>query len=148
MTIETMANEVKLPLIRTGSIGVACCVAIALIGGLISQQRGDVFADGLWTLMATIPGVLIPMGILLQMPAKQPGEWGVPVLMGTVIRAMIVMTIGIAIYMTADPARVVFFLTLLTALMATLLVDVVSVLSLIQKHTTGMTPVGDAEGIS
>lgn len=148
MTIETVANEVKLPLIRTGSIALVCCVVVALAGGLISQQRGDQLTDGLWTLLATIPGVLIPLGILMQMPAKQAGQWGVPVLAGTVIRAMTVMTIGIAIYMLIDPARVVFFLTLLTALMITLLIDVASVLSLIQKHTTGLMPIADAEGIS
>jgi len=112
------------------------------------MQRGNQLSDGLWTLLATIPGVLIPMGILSRMPAKHAGEWGVPVLMGTMIRAMVVLTIGIALYMMIDPARVVFFLTLLSALMVVLLIDVVSVLSLIQKHAIGMTPMGDAEGIS
>lgn len=143
-----MPNAVKLPLIQTGLIGLVCCVVIAVAGGLISGQRDGVMADGLWTLLATIPGVVIPIGILLRMPAKMPGEWGVPVLMGTMIRAMVILTIGIAMYMIIEPSRIVFFLTLLTALMTTLLIDVVSVLSLIQKHTIGMTPMGDAEGIS
>jgi hypothetical protein len=148
MSNETMPIAVKLPLIQNGSIGLACCAAIAIVGGLISQQRGGMMSDGLWTLLATVPGVVIPIGILLGMPAKMPGEWGVPVLMGTMIRAMVVLTIGIALFMVIDPARVVFFLTLLSALMVALLVDVVSVLSLIQKHTRGMMPVSDAEGIS
>jgi energy-converting hydrogenase Eha subunit A len=147
-TIESMANEVKLPLIRTGLIALAFSVVVAIIGGLVSVQRGDAIGDGLWTLLATIPGVLIPIGILTRMPSKPAGEWGVPVLMGTMIRAMVVLTIGIALYMVIDPARVVFFLTLLSALMGMLLIDVLSVLSLIQKHATGLTPVVDAEGIS
>lgn len=143
-----MPNAVKLPLIQNGLIGLACCVVIAIVGGLIAQQRSGAMSDGVWTLIATIPGVVIPIGILLGMPAKMPGEWGAPVLMGTMIRAMVVLTIGIAFYMIASPDRVVFFLTLLTALMTTLLIDVVSVLSLIQKHAPGMMPTVDAEGIS
>ena len=148
MSIQTMPNEVKLPLVRTGSIALVVCVLIALIGGMIAQQRGGVMNDGLWSMAATIPGVLIPMGILLAMPAKNAPEWSVPVLAGTMIRALTVLTIGMAIYMIASPDRVVFFLTMLSALMVTLIIDVASVLSLIQKHTPGMTPAVDAEGIS
>ncbi len=143
-----MPNEVKLPLVRTGSIALVICVIIAILGGLIAQQRGGEMNDGLWSLAATIPGVLIPMGILLAMPAKNAPEWSVPVLAGTMIRALTVLTIGMAIYMIASPDRVVFFLTMLSALMITLIIDVASVLSLIQKHTPGMTPAVDAEGIS
>ncbi len=148
MTNQTTPNEVKLPLIRTGLIALVICVVIAFAGGMIAQQRGGVMSDGLWSMLATIPGVLIPMGILLMMPAKNAPEWSVPVLAGTMIRALTVLTIGVAIYMIASPDRVVFFLTMLTALMITLTIDVASVLSLIQKHTPGMTPAVDAEGIS
>jgi len=153
MTNETIPNlitqdEVKLPLVRTGSIALVVCVVIAFVGGMIAQQRGGVMTDGLWSMLATIPGVLIPMGILLMMPAKTAPEWSVPVLAGTMIRALAVLTIGMAIYIVASPDRIVFFLTMLTALMITLIIDVASVLSLIQKHTPGMTPAVDAEGIS
>ena len=144
----THASEVKLPLIQTGLIAVVVCLLIAVAGGFIAQQRGGVMADGLWSLVATIPGVLIPMGILLAMPPKEAPLWSVPVLAGTMIRALTVLTIGMAIYMIVEPARVVFFLTMLTALMVTLIIDVASVMSLIQKHTPGMTPMVDAEGIS
>ncbi len=153
MTTQTTPNrvtqdEVKLPLIQTGLIALVVCVIVAFVGGLISQQRGGEFTDGLWSLLAMIPGILIPMGILLMMPAKIAPEWSVPVLAGTMIRALTVLTIGIAIYMIAGPERVVFFLTMLTALMVTLIIDVASVLSLIQKHTPGMSQAIDAEGIS
>ena len=124
------------------------CIVIAGLGGLISEQRGGEMADGIWSLLATIPGVLVPMGILLVMPAKQAPEWSVPVLAGTMVRALTVLTIGLAIYMFAEPDRVVFFLTMLIALMFTLIIDVASVLSLIQKHTPTLKPVVDAEGIS
>ncbi len=137
-----------MPLIRTGSIGLGVCIVVALLGGLIAVQRDGVMSDGLWTLLATIPGVLIPMGILLTMPPKEAPAWSVPVLAGTMIRALTVLTIGIATYVIAGPDRVVFFLTMLSVLMVTLVVDVAAVVSLIQKHTLGMTPIIDAEGIS
>lgn len=149
MAHEMTDHAVELPLIRTGSIAVVVCVTIALLGGIISEQRGGVMSDGIWTLAATIPGVLIPMSILLMMPAKDDApSWSVPVLAGTMIRALIVLSIGLVIYMTIEPARIVFFLTMLMALMATLVVDVAGVLSLIQKHTPAMMASVDAEGIS
>jgi len=143
-----MPNEVKMPLIRTGSIGLGVCIVVALLGGLIAVQHDGMMSDGLWTLLATIPGVLIPMGILLTMPPKEAPAWSVPVLAGTMIRALTVLTIGIAIYMIAGPDRVVFFMTMLSVLMVTLIVDVAAVVSLIQKHAPGMMPIVDAEGIS
>jgi hypothetical protein len=141
-------NDVKLPAVRIGMLGFVGCVLAAAIGGMLSTQRDGSLNDGLWTLVATIPGVLIPMFILMIMPAKQPGQWGVPVVAGTMIRALVTLTIGLAIYMLIGPAKVVFFLTMLAALMITLVIDVASVLTLIQKHSTSMMPVADAEGIS
>ncbi len=137
-----------MPLIQNGSIALVCCVIIAVAGGFVSAQRGGVLNDGLWTLLATIPGVLIPMGILLAMPPKEAPLWSVPVLAGTMIRALTVLTIGLSVYMLIGPAKIVFFLTLLIALMVALIIDVASVLSLIQKHTVGITPTADAEGIA
>lgn len=148
MSNQTTPNEVKLPLIRSGLMALVVCVVVAFAGGMISQQRDGVMTDGIWSLLATIPGVLIPIGILLMMPPKQAYEWSVPVLAGTMVRALTVLTIGLVIYKTIEPARVVFFLTMLTALMMTLIIDVASVLSLIQKHTPTLKPVVDAEGIS
>jgi len=147
-TPSSLLPEVKLPVIRTGSIGVFVCVVVAIAGGLIAQQRGGSINDGFWTLVATIPGMLIPMGILSMMPPKPAPAWCVPVLAGTMIRAMTVLTIGLAVYMLISPERVVFFLTMLSALMITLVIDVAAVLSLIQKHTVGDLPMADAEGIS
>jgi len=141
-------NDVKFPAVRIGLIGLVSCAFVAALGSMLSTQRGGLMSDGLWTMVATIPGVLIPMFILMAMPAKQPGQWGVPVVAGTMIRALVTLTIGLAIYMLIGPAKVVFFLTMLAALMITLLIDVASVLTLIQKHSTGIMPVADAEGIS
>ncbi len=148
MSTQTMPNAVKMPLIRTGSIGVGVCIVAALLGGFVALERGDLMSDGLWTLLATIPGVLIPVVILLGMPPKPAMAWSVPVLAGTLIRALTVLTIGIAVFMIAGPDRIVFFMTMLSVLMITLIVDVAAVLSLIQKHAPGMTPSVDAEGIA
>ncbi len=152
MNTQTMPNEVpnevRMPLVQTGSIGVGVCVVAALLGGFVALERGGLMSDGLWTLLATIPGVLIPAVILLGMPPKPAMAWSVPVLAGTMIRALTVLTIGISVFMIAAPDRVVFFLTMLSVLMITLIVDVAAVLSLIQKHTPGMTPSADAEGIA
>ncbi len=148
MSTHTTANTVKMPLIQIGSMGLLVCIVIAFSAGMISSNRGDLFSDGLWTLLATVPGVLIPTAILLFMPPKEPGAWSVPVLAGTMIRAMVVLTIGLAIYMLIAPAKVLFFMALLCALMITLIIDVSSVLILIQKHSSGMMPAADAEVVS
>ena len=146
---STSNDAVKLPLIQTGLMAMVVCVIVAFVGGLIAQQRGGEMADGLWSMLATIPGVLIPMGILDgRCLRRAPPSGAFLCLRGTMIRALTVLTIGMAIYMIASPDRVVFFLTMLTALMITLIIDVASVLSLIQKHTPGITPAVDAEGIS
>ena len=145
---QSNADEVRLPLMRTGLIAVVVCVVLAVIGGLLSIQRDGAMSDGVWTLLATIPGVLIPIGILSILPPKEPAAWGFPVLAGTIIRAMSVLTIGIAVYVLIDPAKYVFFFTLLTVLMITLAVDVASVLSLIQRHAGGIVPQVHAEGVS
>lgn len=145
---NSMSPLVRLPLIQTGLIALVVCVVCAIVGGLISQSRGGAMSDGVWTLIATIPGVLIPMGILMMMPPKEPGAWSVPVLGGTMVRALTVLTIGMAVYMLIGPAKVVFFLTLLVALMITLVIDVTSVLSLIQRHPSESMSMGDAEGVS
>lgn len=124
------------------------CVLAALVGGYLSLGRGGSMSDGYWTLLATVPGVLIPTMIIAMMPPKPAPMWSVPMLAGTLIRALIVFTIGLAIYVLAGPSKVIFFLTMLSALMITLILDVASVLSLIQKHMPGNMPTVDAEGIS
>lgn len=133
---------------QTGSISLVVCVLSALVGGYLSQGNGGSMADGVWTLLATVPGVLIPTMILAMMPPKPAPMWSVPMLGGTMIRALIVLTIGLAVYMLAGPSKVIFFMTMLVALMITLILDVASVLSLIQKHTPSVSPAADAEGIS
>ena len=129
-------------------MGMIACVVVAAIGTLLAVQMGAQANDGLLTLFATLPGVLVPMFILRAMPDKQPGQWGVVVIIGSVIRALITLTIGLAIYMVLSPSKMVFFLTILAALMITLIIDVVSVLTLIQKHPIDTMSIADAEGIS
>ncbi len=136
-------NELRLPTMRIALISLAACAAVAVIGGLL----GGSMNDGLLTLMATVPGVLIPIAMLSLMPARAAGAWGVPVLGGTVIRALVVLTIGLAVFVLLGPARYAFFLTLLAALMIALIVDVASLLMLISKHPRAMIVAGESEGL-
>ena len=149
MTTQNEQTElVQLPIKTIGLLSLLACVVIAISAGYLSTQRGGGMNDGLIALFATIPGVLVIMGILMSLPPKHAGAWSVPVIMGTALRALIVLSIGLAIYFTISPDKFVFFLTLLASLMIALIIDVVAVLSLIQKHTPAMAVAGDSEGIS
>ncbi|MFG0315168.1 MAG: hypothetical protein ACF8LL_13410 [Phycisphaerales bacterium] len=148
MSTQIEHNElVRLPAMLIGAISLVCCALIALGGGYLSTQRGGAMSDGLNTLIAMVPGVLIPAAILMIMPPKPAGVWAVPVLALTVLRAMIAMGIGFAIFMLIDPSKTVFFMTLLASLLVTLSIDVASVLFLIQKHAPAMNAARESEGV-
>lgn len=130
-----------------GAISLAACLLIALTGGYLSTQRGGAMSDGLNTLIASVPGVLIPVGLLIMLPARPAPMWSVPVLGMTMLRAFVVLGIGMGINALIGPDKTVFFLTLLASLLVTLGIDVVSVLSLIQKHPVAMHAMGESEGV-
>lgn len=140
-------NAVRLPAMPTSAVSLACCVGLALIGGMLGVNRGGTMNDGLLTLWATVPGVLIPAAILRAMPAQAPGAWSVPVLGGTMLRALIVLMVGLGLYALAGPSKVVYFLTLLAGLMITLVIDVTSLLMLVSKHAPTMVVAGESKGI-
>ncbi len=148
MSTQIEHNElVRLPAMLIGAISLVCCALIAVAGGYLSTQRGGVMSDGLNTLIAVVPGVLIPAAILMFMPPKPAGFWAVPVLALTVLRALIAMGIGLAIFMLIEPNKTVFFMTLLASLLVTLSIDVASVLFLIQKHAPAMDAARESEGV-
>lgn len=148
MSTQIEHNElVRLPAMLIGAISLVCCALIAVAGGYLSTQRGGVMSDGLNTLIAMVPGVLIPTALLMIMPPKPAGVWAVPVLALTVLRAMIAMGIGFAIFMLIEPSKTVFFMTLLASLLVTLSIDVASVLFLIQKHAPAMDAARESEGV-
>ena len=148
MSSQIEHNEmVRLPAMLIGAISLVCCVLIAFAGGFLSTQRDGTMSDGLNTLIAIVPGVLIPTAILMMMPPKPAGEWAIPVLGLTVLRAMIALAIGFAIFMLIEPSKAVFFMTLLSSLLVTLSIDVASVLFLIQKHAPATSPTRESEGV-
>jgi hypothetical protein len=138
---------VRLPALLIGAISMVSCALIAGLGGYLSTQRGGDFNDGLNAMIAIVPGVLIPTIILFIMPAKPAGVWAVPVLALTILRAMLVMAIGLGVYTIVGADKTVFFMTLLASLLVTLSIDVASVLFLIQKHAPAMNAVRESEGV-
>jgi hypothetical protein len=148
MSTQIEHNElVRLPALLIGAISMVSCALIAGLGGYLSTQRGGDFNDGLNALIAIVPGVLIPTIILFIMPAKPAGVWAVPVLALTILRALLVMAIGLGVYTIVGADKTVFFMTLLASLLVTLSIDVASVLFLIQKHAPAMDAVRESEGV-
>ena len=94
-----------------------------------------------------MPGVLIPAAALMLLSTRPAPMWAVPVLGMTVLRAMIVLSVGLGISTLVGPEKTVFFMTLLASLLLTLGIDVMSVLSLIQKHPMPTQASGESEGV-
>jgi hypothetical protein len=141
-------NEmIRFPAMMIGAISMVCCVLIAIAGGYLSTQSSGAMSDGINTLIAMVPGVLVPTIILFLLPAKPAGQWAVPVLAMTVLRAMLALAIGLGVYMIIDPTKTVFFMTLLASLLVTLSIDVASVLYLIQKHAPVNNEACESEGV-
>lgn len=148
MSTQNPHNEmVRLPALLIGAISLVACVLIALAGGALGVQRGSSMGDGLNTLMASVPGVLIPAAALLLLPAREAGLWAVPVLALTVVRAMLVLAIGLAVYTLVGAEKTVFFMTLLASLLVSLSIDVAAVLFVIQKHAPAMDAGRESEGV-
>lgn len=148
MTTQHDHNQgVRLPAMLIGAVSLVACVLIAFAGGFFSVQRGGQLSDGVNTLIAIIPAVLIPIMILEVQGHKPAPMWAVPVLAMTVLRALIAFALGIGVFALIGPDKAVFFMTLLASLLVTLGIDVVSVLSLIQKHPLGLQPAGESEGV-
>jgi len=148
MSTQSEHNElVRLPALLIGAISLLCCALIACAGGYLSTQRGGELSDGLNTLIAIVPAVLIPTIILFMMPAKPAGVWAVPVLALTILRAMVAMAIGLVVYTLVGADKTIFFMTLLASLLVTLSIDVASVLFLIQKHAPAISAARESEGV-
>lgn len=140
-------DAVRLPAMLIGAISAGVCVLIALGGGYLSSQRGGAMSDGINTLIASIPGVIIASAVLGLMPARAAGLWAIPVLGMGVVRAFVSLALGMGIYALIGPDKAVFFLTLLVSLLAVLGIDVASVLSLISKHAPAEHAAGESEGV-
>ncbi|MBO6513713.1 MAG: hypothetical protein JJ974_07100 [Phycisphaerales bacterium] len=123
----------RLPILKMAGLSVLACVMIGIAGGAISSMREGSMIDGLLTIAAMFPGVLITLMVLNILPARPAGMWGVPVLAGTMFRAGVVAVIGFGVYLALEPTKELYVLTLLVSLLAVLAIDVLMVLVLVKS---------------
>ena len=146
MTHTDHNHEVRLPAMLIGAISLVSCVLIAFAGGYLSTQRGGHLSDGVNTLIAMVPALLVPVALLMLLERRPAPMWSVPVIAMTVLRALIALALGMGVYALIGPSKAVFFMTLLASLLVTLGIDVVCVLSLIQKHPVAAQAAGESKG--
>lgn len=123
-------TPVRPPLARLSAALVVVCVVAAGVGGLVS---GSV-RDGLLSLGATLPGVVISTLLLTVRPAQPAARWGVPVLAGTMVRALVTLGVAYAMAESMDADRKTLMLTALGALLGCLVVEVGAVLSMLNAR--------------
>lgn len=123
--------------------GLVAALVVAVLGGLIGQSRGGSLSDGLWTLAPMWFGVFLSGLMLNIVPARAAGMWAGPVLFGTMVRAGVVLGLGYGLFLGVSPEKNVYFLTLVSSLIAVLTVDVLTTVRMIQQHTPG----GNAQGV-
>lgn len=132
-TSQPTPESTRLPILKMAGLSVLACVMIGIGGGAIATLRDGSMTDGLLTIAAMFPGVLITLMGLNMLPTRPAGMWGVPVLGGTMFRAGIVGVIGFGVYLALEPAREIFVLTLLVSLLVVLAIDVLTVLALVKS---------------
>jgi len=127
-----LLDPVRLPILKMAAMSVVACGVIGLVGGWIATTKGLEMSDGAWAIGAVFPGILLTLMTLNMLPARAAGLWAVPVLAGTMIRAGLVIVIGFGIFLTFGPSKNIFLMTLLMSVLAVLVIDVMTVLSLIK----------------
>lgn len=146
MNTQNTPNEVKLPIAKLASAALLVCVLGAFIGGSVATTQNGTMKDGMLTLFATIPSIALGLLVLGFLPARMPGMWGVVVLGVSMARSLMALAIGLAVYLTMEPSKFVFFLSLLAVLLIVLVIEVASVMFLVHEHTPEHSGVA-AEGV-
>jgi len=134
MSDPTEQPTTPLPALKMTGLGALASLGVALLGGLLGGAMGDA-ALTLAPMFVAIPMTTLMLGTLGARPAP---AWAAPVLGGTVLRALVALSLGIVVFFVAGPDRFVFFLTLAGALVAVLAIDVALTVSLI--HTSAPRP--------
>lgn len=134
------ATPVRPPLLRlaAGMFGVA--VAAAVAGGLIAGARGVPFWVGPLSLTATLPGLAASVGLLALRPAQPAHAWAMPVLAGTMLRAMLTLMVALVVVTATAIDKPVFMLTVLGVLLACLAIEVGVVLRMINPRGAATQP--------
>ncbi|MBL4590633.1 MAG: hypothetical protein JKY96_01605 [Phycisphaerales bacterium] len=147
MSTESSHTLVKLPIAKLGASVILACVLCAFAGGAIGTTQGGSMRDGMLTLIAMIPSVGLSPLVLGALPARLAGAWSVPVLGVSMARSLMALSIGLAIYLTMDPSKFVFFLSLLAALLIVMVIEVASVMFLVHEYAPEIPSDVAAEGV-
>lgn len=134
------ATTVRPPLLRLAAGMVGVGVAGAIAGGWFATTRELPFAVGPMTLAATLPGMAASLGLLAMRPAQPAHAWAVPVVAGTMVRAMVTLLICLALVAATSVDKPVFMLTVLGVLLACLAMEVGVVLRMINPRGAESQP--------
>jgi len=134
MSDPTEHTTTRLPALRMAGLGALASVSVAVLGGVIGAVMGGSARDAVLALAPMLVAIPLTTLMLHALGPRPAPAWAAPVLGGTVVRALSAFTLGIAVYMIAGPDRYVFFLTLVSALVAVLVIDVALTVSMINAH--------------
>lgn len=146
MSTHSTPNEVKLPIAKLAPAALLVCVLGAFAGGSIATTQDSTMRDGMLTLIASVPSITLGLLVLGFLPPRMPGLWGIVVLGVSMARSLMALALGVAVYLTMDPSKFVFFLSLLAVLLIVLVIEVASVMFLVHEHTPDHSGVA-AEGV-
>jgi cytochrome bd-type quinol oxidase subunit 1 len=92
------------------------------------------------SLAATLPGLAASLGVLALRPAQPAHAWAMPVLAGTMLRAMLTLMIALVVVTATAIDKPVFMLTVLGVLLACLAIEVGVVLRMINPRGAATQP--------
>lgn len=136
MTETSATNPIRLPVLKMGVLSMVTVLVITAAGGALGSMQGRPTNDALWVLAPVIPSVLVTLLVLNALPSRNAAAWSIPVLGGTMLRALIALGLAVAVYLGAGPDKFVFFLTLASSLVGVLIVDVIVSVGLIKASET------------
>jgi hypothetical protein len=142
---QTNQDAVRLPILKMAGLSVLACVMIGIGGGSIANMQDGTMTDGLLSIAAMLPGVLVTLMALNILGARPAGMWGLPILAGSMIRVGIVTVIGFGLYLMADPNKEIYVLTILASVLVVLALDVVTVMSLVKNHSNATVESSDQQ---
>lgn len=128
-------NTTRLPIPRLAASSVLACLLIAFAGAIIASTQDKPMSSAFWTLAPLLMSVFATLLGLNLLPARPIEQWSIPVLFGTIVRAGFALVFGIILYLVFQPDRFAFFLTLVTALVAVLIIDVFTIVALIRDQS-------------
>jgi hypothetical protein len=154
MSDTNASNPIRLPIPRLAASSVLACLLIAFAGALIASTQSLPMSSAFWTLAPALMSVFATLLVLNLLPPRPIEQWAIPVLGGTIFRAGFALAFALVIFFLFSPDRFAFFLTLVTALVAVLIIDVFTIVAMIQSaqanqsnsaadtHVQGATPEG------